>query len=490
MNDLGAKLRGAARGTVWIGAGEALRTAAELVATIFAARLLAPRDLGLLGIVLLLMAMLDAFSRPGFENALVQAPEEVEDLLDVAWTAHLVRALVVSAVMIAAAPVLVRLYSEPVLLPLIAASTLHVMLLGMQNTGAIMFNRRLEFPAVFLVNAARALTYVIVSVLGVVMWRSVWGLMVGLVASTFVATLSTYALHPHRPRLRWERAKLRRLVDYGRWITGVSALTFVTTNGDAAFVSKALGTGSLGEYQMAFRLSNLPATKITHVLAGVTFPLYSRLQASPLHLRSVFLSTLRSTLLLSGLVSALIWIASPAIVTNVIGEKWANILPLVRILVLAAFIRSFVALAGPLFQAMNCPDLDLKMNLPRLLCLVVFLGPCAWAWGLRGVCVAVLVSVCASVPVWLWGVKRLLGIGFLEVLRVAAAPTGAAVGVVAITEGARAVAVQAAAHPAAGTVAGLVGWMLLVWIVGSVTPLRLLDDLRRAIQLARGRAIP
>jgi O-antigen/teichoic acid export membrane protein len=113
-----------------------------------------------------------------------------------------------------------------------------------------------------------------------------------------------------------------------------------------------------------------------------------------------------------------IWVFIPHIVDLVIGEKWRPIVPLVRILVIAGFVRSFQALAGPVFYAVGRPDLDFKMNLPRFIATVALIWPACALFGIDGACWVVLIAITSTLPIWFYGVFYLLRVRFLEVLRV------------------------------------------------------------------------
>jgi O-antigen/teichoic acid export membrane protein len=111
--------------------------------------------------------------------------------------------------------------------------------------------------------------------------------------------------------------------------------------------------------------------------------------------------------MLSAPVSVVIWLAAPGIVEHILGQKWAPILPLIQILVISAFVRSFAALGGALFQACDRPDLDLKMNLPRFVAVVSLIWPLT-AWrGLEGASWVVLIAISSCLPVWFYGVWKL-----------------------------------------------------------------------------------
>ena len=51
----------------------------------------------------------------------------------------------------------------------------------------------------------------------------------------------------------------KELNNYGKWIAGSNFLQFVYSQGDDLLVGRMLGTTSLGLYQLAYRISNLPA---------------------------------------------------------------------------------------------------------------------------------------------------------------------------------------------------------------------------------------
>ena len=175
-------------------------------------------------------------------------------------------------------------------------------------------------------------------------------------------------------------------------------MAFCINYGDNLFISKYLGLAALGVYQLAYDVSNLPATNITHVLGRIGFPTYARLQSDRAALRGAFLRVMRATLLLAGPVSVLLFVGASDLVSYVLGEKWVRAIPLIRILSIAGLIRAFAALAGPLFHAVGRADLDFKMNLPRFFCTIVGLWPAAHFFGLEGVCAIVLIAITCGVP--------------------------------------------------------------------------------------------
>jgi O-antigen/teichoic acid export membrane protein len=406
-----------ASGTAWVAIGEALAGAATLGATIVAARILDPRDFGVMGVVTLAIAILESFTTSGFEQALVHRDKNVESLLNVAWTWHVLRGLAMAALLCAVSPLIARVYDESRLMPLLIACSLYVVLHGFHNVGTIFFQRKLDFRTQFFIKLARALFSTLVFIPAVLVLKSVWALAIGYVGGAFFQVAISYVAHPYRPRFEWSRDKLSQLMTFGKWITGLTLMGFVIVQGDDVFISKYLGLAALGFYQKAYEISNLPATQITHVVSRVSFPTYARLRSEPDELRAAFEKVMRTTILVTAPVSVVIYSFIPEFVHYVIGDDWLPIVPLVRILVIAGFVRSFQAIAGALFQATGRPDLDFKMNFPRFLFTVLLIWPACAYFGLAGACWVVLAAISVTLPIWFYGVHSLIKLSPLRVLR-------------------------------------------------------------------------
>jgi len=105
------------RGGFWV---FALRIASQvlfLIRTIVLARVLAPGDFGLMGIALLAMSALGPFSQTGFQAALIQKKEDIEDYLDTVWTVSALRGLVLFAILYLAAPYIALFFDTPAATP-------------------------------------------------------------------------------------------------------------------------------------------------------------------------------------------------------------------------------------------------------------------------------------------------------------------------------------------------------------------------------------
>ncbi|MCJ7651410.1 MAG: oligosaccharide flippase family protein, partial [Candidatus Lokiarchaeota archaeon] len=193
------------------------------------------------------------------------------------------------------------------------------------------------------------------------------------------------------PRLFFALEKVKELFGFGKWILGSSILFFLITQGDDIFVGKLLGTTALGFYQMAYRISNMPATEITHVISQVTFPAYSKLQENIPKLREAYLKVLQLTAFLSFPIAGLIFILAPDFTRIFLGEKWIPMVPAMQVLTLYGAIRSIGATTGPLFQGAGRPSILAKLAVIQLLMMIVIIYPLTNKFGILGTAITIVV---------------------------------------------------------------------------------------------------
>lgn len=378
------------RGGLWVFALRIVTRLFGLVRTIILARLLAPEDFGLFGIALLTMSALETFSQTGFQAALIQKKEDIGPYLDTAWTLQAIRGAVLASILFGIGPYVAAFFATPAAAALVRVLGISVLFQGFTNIGVVYFQKQLDFHKQFAYQLGGTLADLLVAITAAILLRNAWALVFGLLAGTFARMGVSYLIHPYRPRFRLEGAKARELYSFGRWILSGSVLSFLFTQGDDALVGKVLGVTALGFYQMAYRVSNLPATEITHVVSQVSFPAYSKLQDDLMKLREAFLGTIQITALISLPLAGGIFALAPDFARIFLGERWMPMVPPMQVLTLFGAARSISY--GSLYTSVGKPQVLTKIIAGKLLILSVIIYPLTTMWGILGTAVGVLIS--------------------------------------------------------------------------------------------------
>jgi lipopolysaccharide exporter len=356
------------------------------------ARLLLPSDFGLLGIALLVTGILGTFTGIGFMSALIQKKEKIGQYLDTAWTAQLIRGLLIFCILFFGAPLAAKFFKTPAANWVIKVLAVTQLLDGFRNIGVLYFKKELEFHKQFIYSFGTSLAGLIVSVSCAFLLRSVWALVYGLLAGNIVAVILSYVIHPYRPRIDLDIHKAKELFGFGKWVLSSGIATFFTTHGDDIFVGRVLGAASLGFYQMVYAISNLPATEIAHIISPVVFPAYSRMQDNLPRLRESYLRVLRLIASLSFPATAILFVLAPDFTRVFLGAKWLPAVPALQILVFAGLARSIMVITSPVFYALARPKMETRWQFVRFLVMAISIYPCILLWGLKGASYSVLLS--------------------------------------------------------------------------------------------------
>ncbi|MBU1473510.1 MAG: lipopolysaccharide biosynthesis protein [Acidobacteria bacterium] len=360
---------------------------------IIVARILSPDDFGLMGIAMLLMMSLQMFSQTGIDSALIQKKTDIQGYLDVAWTILFIRGVVLYLFLYLIAPVAARFFNEPDAVLLIQAIGLFYLFSSVGNIGVIYFLKELKFNKQFIYQGSKVLTEFVVAVVLAITLRNVWALVFGLLAGCLAQVIISYIIHPYRPRFCVNLLKVKELLYFGKWIFGAGGLYFLITQGDDIFVGKLLGVTMLGFYQMAYKISNTPATEISKVVSDVTFPAYSKIQDDKDKLRSGLHKVLQIITITAFPLGCLIFILAPDFTLLFLGQKWMPMVPAVRVLAVVGLIRSIVSTGGALFWAVGKPKIETLLMTFQLLIILALIYPFTSNYGLVGASIVILISM-------------------------------------------------------------------------------------------------
>lgn len=358
---------------------------------IILAHILAPSDFGLMGVVLLTLAAIDTFSETGLQNALIQKKSNTEAYLNSVWTVLLFRGFFIFTIIFFLAPYIAIFFKMPEAGLLIKAAGLVILFRAFTNIGIVYFQKDLKFHKQFFYQFTETLADFVFSVGAALLFKNVWAMILGLIAGNIAGCIASYVICSYKPRLSWDFKKIKELWHFSRWIFGSTILVFLIMQGDDIFVGKLIGAAALGFYQMAYLISNAPATEISLVMNRITFPAFSKLQDSPDKLREAYLKTLQLTSFLSFPLAGLIIVLGHDFTMVFLKEKWIPIVSLMQVLAVWGAVRS-VGNVATLARAVGRPKLETQCYIIQLLTLAILIYPLFIKLGIIGVALSVIFS--------------------------------------------------------------------------------------------------
>ena len=363
----------AIRGVVWSYVSLAGVRLLVLVWTAVLARLLAPREFGLVALALIFTTIFDAVRDVGVNQALVVAGrDDVDRQAQTAFRFSLLLALGLAAAAAAVSPSAAHFFHQPQLLALLAVLGLNLPLRSLGLTHYSLAQRNLDFRSRTVAELAEVLVRGAVGITLAAGGSGPWSLVLGYLAGTATWSAALWLLVDWRPSPRAPRAPLPPLMRFGGALTGVSFIGVVMSYADNFFVGRVLGTAALGLYTLGYRLPEMLVVEVAAAAGLVMFPAFALLEGAALR-RALIATSRYSMLIMLPLAVALFTLAHP-LVLALFGPRWLGAVPVVRILSIAFMTGPTGQVSGNAFMATRRVDVMLKLAIPQGILLIVLLA--------------------------------------------------------------------------------------------------------------------
>jgi O-antigen/teichoic acid export membrane protein len=311
--------RRATSGAALLGARSALIYALGIVANLVLARLLAPRDFGLVALGTTVVVLGTYLADGGFGAALIRRdarPERIELQAVLGLQLGLTTGLAV-AVAAVAAP-----FGRDGLVVATMVASLPIAIL--RAPSVIVLERQLQYRVIATADVTEALVYYLWAISAVALGFGVYGLATAVVVRSLAGTAVVIAIGPlGLVRPRWSWPHVRPLIRFGAKVQFTSILLIAREQGLNVVVAAVAGLATLGVWNLAWRVLQVPNLLFLTV-GRVAFPALSRLLGAGESVRSAIERGVGTLAALTGMLAVGLAGAGTAL-PAIVGESWADV---------------------------------------------------------------------------------------------------------------------------------------------------------------------
>lgn len=332
-----------------IGWTASLRWLAQLiswVATLYAARLLAPSDYGLIAMATLAIGLGRMVEDFGLDAVLVQDRSIAgSQRARLAGFCLLLAVLLTSAYAVVA-PLIASFFGESQLAAVIMVMSLMIIADALQVVPRAQLQRELQFGRLAVATFVQALVTSGVLVVAASAGLGYWSLVLNSLAGTAAITLLLIVWRPYA--LAWPadvRSLARPLIQGWRLLVARAAW-YGYTSADQTIVGRLLGKDSLGTYAFALSFSTLAQQEFGAVVSRVVPAIFSAVQDQRAELRRYFLLLTELLTVLTFPVSVGTALVADLAIPLILGPQWhAVVAPLQLLCAYSAFVSSQVLMS-------------------------------------------------------------------------------------------------------------------------------------------------
>lgn len=401
-----------AKGVIWSSVERFSVQGVQFLVMLVIARLLDPKDFGLVGMLAIFLAVAQSLIDSGFSQALIRKQDRTEVDNSTVFYFNIVVSAVLYLILYAIAPWVSDFYNEPQLCSLMRVLCLIVIINSFAVVQRAIYTASINFKTQAKASFIAALVSGVVGVLLAYQGYGVWTLVWQQLLNVGINTTLLWVYSNWYPKWVYSWQSFKELFAFGSKLLASGLLDTLYNNIYLLVIGKVFNASSLGFYTQADSFTKLPSSNITGILQRVTYPVLCSIQDDDERLRADYRKLLRlSAFIIFPLMCLLAGIAYP-LVELLLGEKWLFAATLIIPLSFTMMWWPIHAINLNLLQVKGRSDLFLRLEIIKKIIGVTVLV-LSIPFGLLFMCYAGIATsiICLVINTYYTG--KLIQVGFL-----------------------------------------------------------------------------
>lgn len=387
----------------------------QMAVSLVLARLLMPREYGMISLVTVFINIALVFVQSGFGNALIQKKNADHRDFSTVFYFSVLLGVLLYGMMFFLAPYISAFYHYETLTPVIRVLALSLILAGINNVQQAYVSRTMQFKKFFFSTVIGSVMSAVTGIGAALAGLGIWALVIQQLTNQVMDTLILWITVGWRPAKEFSVESMKQIYSYGWKLLCSSLLDTIYNNLYTLIIGKCFGSAKVGYYDKGKQFPALIIVNINATIQSVMFPALSSRQSERQKLKSMTRRAIKtSTFVIFPCMMGLAVVAKPLILL-LLTEKW---LPAAGFLQCYCLIYAFWPIHTANLQAINAvgrSDIYLKLELLKKgtgLLILLFTLPMGIEAMMAGSCMNAVIGVFLNAA----PNRKLLGYSFRELL--------------------------------------------------------------------------
>lgn len=332
------------------------------IVQIILARLIAPEEFGLLGMILIFNAVGNSLADSGMSQSLIRSDEPDERDFSTVFTMNFAISLVLYIVFWFIAPLISEFYDQPRLTNLIRVYSLVIIinsLFTIQKTRLtydlnFKYQMKAQLPALFIAG----FTGIILAFMEFGVWALVYMEIVTGLSLTVIYFLQTRWI----PRLSFYGDRLSEHFNFGYKLTLAGVLSRIVSNIYPMIIGKYFSAAMVGYYTRASTMKEFPVSTISRTLDKVFYPLFAKIKNDKDKLKKAYQKAQILVLLVLSTIMLFLILTAYPLFGLLLGDKWLPAVPYFQLLCIMGIFYPINKYNSNILKIKGRTDLYLKMS--------------------------------------------------------------------------------------------------------------------------------
>lgn len=388
----------------------------QFIVQIILARLLLPKDFGLIAIVIVFTTFAQVFIQRGFSTALIQK-KDADDLdFSSIFIVNLLMSVIIYTILFITAPFIAKFYDNYELVALIRVLSIILIFGSINSIQNAYIARNMLFKLLFKSSVVSIIMSGIIGVLLAYLNFGVWALVTQQIVNQVVITIVLWFTVEWRPSLNFSLVRTKKLFSFGWKLLVSSLLNTLYLDIRTLIIGRVYSPSLLGIYNRGEQFPRLIVTNIDGSIQSVMLPTLSKYQNDIPKMRSIVRRAIKTSSFVIIPIMALLFVISEPLIVIVLTEKWLASVPFLQLFCISYAFIPIQTTNAQAINAMGRSDIFLRMEIIKKI-IGIGLLIISIKYGILWIAISMVVTSIISTVINAYPNKLLLDYGYLNQLR-------------------------------------------------------------------------
>jgi O-antigen/teichoic acid export membrane protein len=402
-------------GLTWSFIDTAAGQGIQFIVGIILARMLTPREFGLIGMITIFIAVSESFINSGFSSALIRKKDCTSEDYSTVFFFNLTAGVAFFILLFLTAPAISLFFKEPELKSIIQVLGIVLIIDSATLIQRTILTKQINFKLQTRISVIAAIGSGTLAIGMAYSGFGVWSLVAQRLCKQAINSFFLWLWNKWKPIAVFSRQSFRELFGFGSKLLASGLIDTIYRNVYYLIIGKFFTAKELGYYTRADQFNALPSQSLTGVIGRVSYPVLSSIQDDPQRLKTSYQRLIRSTMFITFILMVGMAAVAEPMVVGLIGEKWKPSVTYLQMLCFAGMLYPLHALNLNMLQVKGRSDLFLRLEVIKksLAVPVIVIGV---FWGIKAMIAGMILNSIIALYLNSYWSGRLIGYPFRQQL--------------------------------------------------------------------------
>lgn len=359
----------------------------SFVVSIIMARLLSPKEFGLIAMISVFVAIGNTLIMGGLTQSLIRTENPDQEDYSTVFYFNLIGSVIVYLLIFLATPLIAGFYRQPILTSIVRVYCLSFIINAFSEIQLTRLTRAMDFKTQMMISLpsliVSGISGTFIAYKGFGIWSLIWMALI----QAFLNALQLWWKTRWHPSIVFNVEKFKHHFRFGYKYALAVLLNSVFSNIYLIVIGKFFVAAEVGYYSRADSLQQLPVNNISAALSKVTYPLFASIQKDDIRLKRVYKQIMQMVIFIIAPVLIIMAVLAEPLFRFLFTQKWLPAVPYFQILCLCGILYPIHSYNLSILSIKGRSDLVLKLEIIKRCMVVITIaitmkyGIIALAWG-------------------------------------------------------------------------------------------------------------